>query len=310
MEDNWRTSPNAHNDFMAALLETADDCRGLLALAVAKNKVDDVREKRVTRLPADHPDFRQVVRHLDAVLGMNAGEATGGEEAYEHIYLLEFKSSLSKHSLLRQLLGYILILLRFCTLVTPIVIYTGKRPLPAVRKRIRPHAWLQTLIANRCGVSLTCVVVNIAEVKRTTLLRYAPTIAAGLYLAKHIYHLTEAHIAQFFQLANTMPKVWREKMVEKGCVYIIKCVEGYDWRRLERIEREVVPERRRVVARVAYSREAAVAEGKAEGKAEGRAEGLAEVAQRMLVEGMDIEIICRTTGLTRRELTRLKKKRA
>ena len=52
------------------------------------------------------------------------------------------------------------------------------------------------------------------------------------------------------------------------------------------------------------------AEGKAEGRAEGKDEGKAEVALRMLEEGMSIEIICRTTGFKRSDLTRLKRKRA
>ena len=52
------------------------------------------------------------------------------------------------------------------------------------------------------------------------------------------------------------------------------------------------------------------AEGLAKGKAEGKAEGLEEVALRMLEEGVSIEIIRRTTGLKRNDLTKLKKKRA
>ncbi len=52
------------------------------------------------------------------------------------------------------------------------------------------------------------------------------------------------------------------------------------------------------------------AKGLAKGKAEGKAEGLAKVALRMLEEGMDIEVVCRTTGLKRGDLTKLKRKRA
>ena len=242
MAGNLRTSPNAHNDFMAALLETVEDCRGLIAVAVAEKKLGEVRRGRLTRLPADHPDFRQVVRHLDAVVGMNEDKAADSKVYYEHTYLLEFKSEIRKQSLLEQLLVYILILLRFCLFVTPIVVYTGKRSLNTVRQRIRPHSWLKTLIANKCGLSLTCIILNLTDVNLKALLRYAPTIAAGLYLAKHIYHLTDEHIAKFFQLCNAMPDDLREKMVEKGCIYVIKFASGYGWDRLEVIECEVLPE--------------------------------------------------------------------
>ena len=53
-----------------------------------------------------------------------------------------------------------------------------------------------------------------------------------------------------------------------------------------------------------------LAKGKAEGEAEGLAKGKAEVALRMLEEGVSIEVIRRTTGLKRNDLTKLKKKRA
>lgn len=43
---------------------------------------------------------------------------------------------------------------------------------------------------------------------------------------------------------------------------------------------------------------------------QGFKKGLAEVALRMLEEGMSVEVICRTTGLKRSDLTRLKQKRA
>ncbi len=50
--------------------------------------------------------------------------------------------------------------------------------------------------------------------------------------------------------------------------------------------------------------------GLAEGEAKGKAEGKAEVALRMLEEGMSVEVVCRTTGLKRSDLTKLKRKRA
>ena len=116
-------------------------------------------------------------------------------------------------------------------------------------------------------------------------------------------------------------------MVEKGCVYIIKCALGYDWERLRALEREALPERRWVVGRVAFTREDAVAESRAEGKAagieegkaagieEGKAVGIAEgieqgrsqIALAMLKEGDPDAKICRITGLSRKELALLKR---
>ena len=282
MKSDVQQIANVHNDYLAAILATVEDCRAMIALAVTKEKLDEVQNSELTRLPADHPDFRQVVRHLDVVVGVGKSKTAAGKVAYEHTYLLECKSELRDASLLSQLLSYILILLKFCLYVTPIVVYTGKRPLSKAskHKRIRPHAWLKTLIANTCGLSLTCIIFNLAEASLDALMRYAPRIAAGLYLAKHIYELTDDHIKKFFLLCDMLPDELREKMVEKGCVYIIKCALGYDWERLRTLEREALPERRWVVGRVAFTREDAVAESRAEGKAagieEGKAAGIAE----------------------------------
>ena len=50
--------------------------------------------------------------------------------------------------------------------------------------------------------------------------------------------------------------------------------------------------------------------GRAKGKAEGRAEGKTEVALLMLEEGLDVQTICRMTGVTKSEIERLKRKQA
>ena len=305
MKSDVQRVPNVHNDYLADLLETVEDCRDMMAVSVAEEKLAEVRDSELTRLPADHPDFRQVVRHLDAVVGVKESKTADGKVSYKHTYLLECKSELRDKSLLSQLLVYILILLKFCMFVTPIVIYTGKRPLSKAskQKRIRPHAWLKTLIANTYGLSLTCIIFNLAEASLDTLLRYAPGIAAGLYLAKHIYELTNNHIKKFFLLCDKLPDGRREKMVEKGCVYIIKCGLGHDWDSLGGLECEVLPERRRTVSRVAFTSDDVRAQGKVEGKAEERS----QIALAMLKAGEPEAKICGFTGLSRKELALLKR---
>lgn len=49
------------------------------------------------------------------------------------------------------------------------------------------------------------------------------------------------------------------------------------------------------------------AEGKIEGKAEGKAEAKAEIAISMLYKGININLISELTGLTKKEIMKLKK---
>lgn len=47
--------------------------------------------------------------------------------------------------------------------------------------------------------------------------------------------------------------------------------------------------------------------GKAEGRIEGKLEGKAEVARTALGEGLDIDMVCKITGLSRETVMKLKK---
>jgi predicted transposase/invertase (TIGR01784 family) len=47
--------------------------------------------------------------------------------------------------------------------------------------------------------------------------------------------------------------------------------------------------------------------GKAEGRIEGKLEGKAEVARTALGEGLDIDMVCKITGLSRETIMKLKK---
>ena len=65
---------------------------------------------------------------------------------------------------------------------------------------------------------------------------------------------------------------------------------------------------------IVEGRQEGIVEGRQEGIVEGRQEGIveerSEIARRMLADGMDIEAICRITGLSRREVAKLAKRRA
>ena len=65
-----------------------------------------------------------------------------------------------------------------------------------------------------------------------------------------------------------------------------------------------------VINQLYYAKEEGLAEGREEGREEGRAEGEAkkslEIAKKMLKEGLSVDLICRTTGLSEEEVLKLK----
>ena len=57
-----------------------------------------------------------------------------------------------------------------------------------------------------------------------------------------------------------------------------------------------------VINQLYYAKEKGLAEGKEEGKTEERL----EIAKKMLKEGLSVDLICRTTGLSEEEVLKLK----
>lgn len=61
-----------------------------------------------------------------------------------------------------------------------------------------------------------------------------------------------------------------------------------------------------VEAAVKTATEKALSEGEAKGKAEGKNEARCETARNLLKEGLSVDLICRTTGLSEEEVLKLK----
>ena len=61
-----------------------------------------------------------------------------------------------------------------------------------------------------------------------------------------------------------------------------------------------------VINQLYYAKEEGLAEGREEGLAEGKTEERLEIAKKMLKEGLSVDLICRTTGLSEEEVLKLK----
>lgn len=62
---------------------------------------------------------------------------------------------------------------------------------------------------------------------------------------------------------------------------------------------------RDTLATLSYAEQKGRAEGREEGRAEGREEGILDVARKMKSSGLDIDTICRFTGLTHEKVQSL-----
>ena len=61
-----------------------------------------------------------------------------------------------------------------------------------------------------------------------------------------------------------------------------------------------------VINQLYCAKEKGLAEGREEGLAEGEAKKSLEIAKKMLKEGLSVDLICRTTGLSEEEVLKLK----
>lgn len=312
---------NFHNDYALDLLETEEDCRGLIA---SRNPQEATRLGKITFLPTSYSDSKQRERRPDKVIKAEVLD-DNDKVIGERIYLLEFKSEIRKTALLLQILAYLALLwAKYHLSVRVIIVYTGKRRLQQNgRIDFREHMQSKNPAVDEYDIDFPCFLLNVFGMSVASLQERAGAIAPGLYLAPRIFNLTEGVVLTFFRMCAELPKEERERQLEKGCTFIVKCDPKFGWVRLIKTEQANFPKKRWFVARLKFGREAygdereergielGIVKGRAEGEAKGKAEGLAEaacdIAMRMLKEDEPEAKIIRITGLSKKELQLLKR---
>ena len=135
-------------------------------------------------------------------------------------------------------------------------------------------------------------------------------------IALHIMrNLSREAVGDLFVSSLSLPRRKRILLIERATDCYAKFDRNFSLKVLRDIELEFIPKiGDRLVHKIKLGREGWLEEGIVKGRQEGEQRGIvkerSEIAQRMLADGMDVEIICRITGLTRREVGRLAKKRA
>ena len=329
-ETNEKQPPsNFQNDYVLDLLETEEDFRSLIA---SRDPQEAARLGKITFLPTSFIDGKQRERRPDKVVKVEVLDDDGNVIG-ERIYLLEFKSEIRKTALLLQILAYLALLWgKYGLPVRVIIVYTGKRRLRQNgRIDFREHMQNNNPVVDEDDIDFPCFLLNVFGLSVALLQEVAGAIAPGLYLAPRVYNLTEEIVLTFFRMCAELPKAERERQLEKGCAFIVKCDPKFGWDRLKKTEKENFPKEEWFVARLKFSREAygdereelGIVKGKAEGEAKGKAEGLAEgeakgkaegkgeahrdIAMKMLKKGKPDAEISDLTGLTKKELQLLKR---
>lgn len=298
--------PSIHNDFLHDLCATVTANHELIALAL-RNEDDKIIESLVSQ-PTVYTDTGQKERRIDRVL---VAEITHDKKRDKKLFLLEFKADQSSRLFL-QLLSYLVLLYKkYRCAVIMVVIYSGKRKVWHLPSSLREYlhkvntnyvTFLEDMTLN-----YRYLLVNLHNIDIKTLLRQAPTIGAGLFVARQIHELQDADIEAFYWMCLELPILLREELVEKVAVYITKFMPNrYDWDRLVAIESKCLPAGDRIMKRMKFSRAGAVAEALEQGLEKGRE----EVVLRLLKSGLDDETVCISARLTKKELARIKQKLA
>ena len=243
------------------------------------------------------------------------------EERVRIFFLLEHKSH-QDPNLLKQILGYqTYIYNHFDCPVIPILVYHG-----------REKDWKDSLIFQDLIKGLTpalkkefgknilnfeCKLLNIHEInlydEKVKDLLTRPI----LLIMTSIWNLKLETVEELFRMGESLKKKDQQFLIQKVVDYICRTDPNFTFKTIQGIEKKTVSrEENRVMGALQSSLDQAEEKGikKGEkkglmkGRMEGRMEEAQEVALRMIQDGEDLKRIYRYTGLTSKEVEKLRKK--
>ena len=239
------------------------------------------------------------------------------------IFLLEHKSY-QNPMLLKQLLAYQVdrYLKEDCPII-PILVYHG-----------REKAWRATLSFQKSLVDLTpeierefgqnifnftCKLLNIQNIDVQRGKARTLTSRPILYILRHIWQVDATVLAQLFKIGEKLTAEERDVLVKRSIDYARGYNRSLTWQVVERIEQDTIKNEEKKIMPVLKSFldeavEEAVEEGLKKGLKKGLEKGLEkgrqEVALKMIKGGVDLRTILDCTGLSEKELERLRKQAA
>ena len=243
------------------------------------------------------------------------------------VFVVEHKSSQDK-ALFSQLLVYQQLLNTITAeRVVPIVISNaaGKWHLP--RRFRTTFASSVDLVAGETALDFGYLLLHLPDYSRKELKTMFPKSHPYLIALHNTRNLSREAVGDLLVSSLSLPRRKRILLIERATDCYAKFNRNFSFKVLKDIELEVIPKiGDRLMHKIKLGREGwleegivkgrqegeqeGIVKGLQKGRQEGRQEGIVEIARRMLADGMDVEIICRITGLTRREVSKLTKQRA
>lgn len=291
--------------FMAVFTNNAKLAAEMLKFLLGKEKAAQFNFRTLKFETTVFADAEGNERRADAIISVMT------KEGRRVLFLIEHKSTQSK-DIFQQLLSYQTILYANAPdEVVPIVISTAKSKWRLPR-RFRAAS---NDICGEVTLNFGYLLFDFADQTGETLQAAFPSSHPYLLGMHSLQQLSREAIETFFVSCLALPAEERLRLMGQVTNCLTESGGNFSMGLLENIEARCIKRvKDRLMRTVKIGQEGWLEQGfkkgLTEGKAEGKAEGLAEVALSMLEEGMSVEVICRTTGLKRSDLTKLKRKRA
>ena len=240
-------------------------------------------------------------------------ELKDSQKKVKVILLLEHKSSENKN-VLTQLLSYqARIYSHHNYPIIPIIVYHGEKK--KWQGPLEFHQLLEGLtptLQEQFGkniLNFTCRLLNIQElnISKTGM---DLTSEPVLLILQNIWDLDDKRVAEVIRKANKLPEKDRQELLGRAFDYIQQYDKNFTWKRLRDIESITLEKGESIMIPLTNSLEKAekkgIEKGKKEGIEQGKKLGIQDVALKMFEQGLDLEIISKTTGLLKRELEKLR----
>ena len=137
------------------------------------------------------------------------------------------------------------------------------------------------------------------------------TSALALYILKHIWQLDKEKLREFFVLSQDISLEDRKFLVNKVADYIQEYDPHFSWNILQDIEEKTIKEKEdRVMPPLQYTldkvRKEGIQAGMQEGIEKGMQQGQRKLILKLLEGGLNLQSICKYTGLSEEEINKLK----
>ena len=213
-------------------------------------------------------------------------------------------------------------------LLTPLIIFAGEgccdlgRLLPRGASKPR-HAWSDRINNHALSGAHSSLIsstlkkltkkqsANHPVICNEQMTKYPPQSHPYLLALLCLQNLTREMLEAFFISTLILPPEERRKLVAVATDCFSKRDPRFTLDFMRIVEAGCIKNKKdRLMQKIKLGKEGWLEEGLQKGLQEGRQEERAEVARRMLEDGAEADFILRMTGLTRKQLAQLRKKRA